>query len=322
MNWRNIFATRYLIPVAGVVVLLLYVLYNLLINSLEGYNLRRAGDLDTVLLIFGVILILYNFLPEWLFEYSSKFRSFFKGINNLQAISILTVLTVIGLVLRINNLGSLTFWMDEAIQTYAALGLIQHGSPVLPSGMVYMRSFLDTFLIAQSFKIFGVSEFAARLPSALFGVLTIPLVYLTGKEFGNRRVGIIAAFLITFSVFETVWNRDARMYSQFQFLYLLTAYLFYIYIKSKNWKIIPAIAGSFILAYYSHTQISIFILIAFLYILYVFLNKLNVNKYILLGILFSTIIFSLLIFVNFLIPEEVLESSGMTVDITILRYFA
>ncbi|KCZ72294.1 PMT family glycosyltransferase, 4-amino-4-deoxy-L-arabinose transferase [Candidatus Methanoperedens nitroreducens] len=324
MSWRNIFSTKYLIPISGVVAILIYILYELLMyyfSKLFGYNFKRGGDLNIIFLIFGVILILYNFLPGWLFEYISKLKSFCLKINNLQAISILIVLTVIGLILRINNLGSLTFWTDEMYQTYAALGLIQQGSPVLPSGMVYMRSFLDTFLIAQSFKIFGVNEFAARLPSALFGVLTIPLVYLAGKEFGNKRVGIIAAFLITFSVFEIVWNRDARMYSQFQFLYLLTAYLFYIFIKNRAWKVIPAIIVSFILAYYSHSQIWIFVLIAFLYISYINLrNKTYIKTYALFGVLGSIIIFSLLVFVNFLIPEEVLESGGKIADITVLHY--
>ncbi|KCZ72295.1 hypothetical protein ANME2D_01700 [Candidatus Methanoperedens nitroreducens] len=164
MRWRNISFTEYLIPTLGVAVILTYILYQLLISSLEGsklfgYTLRRLGALDTILLTFGVVLISYNFLPKRLFEYSSKLKNFFLKITSRQAMHILAVLIITGLILRINNLGSFTFWMDEATQTYAALGFMQQGSPVLPSGMVYMRSFLDTFLIAQSFKIFGVNEF-------------------------------------------------------------------------------------------------------------------------------------------------------------------
>src|SRR5574341_157640 len=245
MNWINNFFDKNLILISGILIILIYVIYYILIMSLGeiklfGYSIRRIEYLGDIFFILGAILLLYNFLPKWFFEYLSRFKKFFSTITNHQVMSILVVLTVTGIILRINDLGSKTFWMDETIQTYAALGLMQQGIPVLPSGAIYSRGFLDTLLIAQSFKIFGVSEFAARLPSALFGILTIPLIYLTGKELGNKRVGIIAAFLITFSEFENFMNRDARMYSQLQFLYLLTAYLFYIYIKSKNWKIIPA----------------------------------------------------------------------------------
>ena len=322
MNWKNNFWDKYLILISGFLIILLYILHYLLIDSLRGfkllgYSIERIEYLATLFFIFGAILLLYYFLPKWFFEYLSRFKKFFSAITNLQAISILVVLTVIGIILRINNLGTSTFWMDETIQTYAAIGLMQQGIPVLPSGMIYSRSFLDTLLIAQSFKIFGVSEFAARLPSALFGVLTIPLIYLTGKELGNKRVGIIAAFLITFSLFEIIWNRDARMYSQLQFLYLLTTYLFYIYIKSKNWKIIPAIFGSFMLAYYSHSQIWIFILIAFLYVVYIyFRNKTYIKPYMLLGILFSILIFSIQISRIIFTPE--VEQPGKIK--TILHY--
>lgn len=281
---------------------------------LFGYDIKRIQYLITFFFIFGTILSVYNYLPARFFEYLSRFKKFFSTITDLQAISILLVISIFGIILRMNNLGSLTFWQDEAIQTYAAIGLMQQGIPVMPSGMIYSRAFLDTLLIAQSFKIFGINEFAARMPSALFGVLTIPLIYLAGKELGNKRVGIIAALLITFSVFENIYNRDARMYSQFQFLYLLTAFLFYIYIKNKNWKIIPAIIGSFILAYYSHSQIHIFTLIAFLYIIYIyFRNNTYIKPYMLFGILFSILVFSDLIYMIFFAPDSVPTGGSKTI---------
>jgi hypothetical protein len=101
---------------------------------------------------------------------------------------------------------------------------------------VYSRAILSTTLIALSFAIFGVTEFAARLPSVLFGTLMIPLVYLIGSRWGNSRIAIIAAVLITFSVWEIAWSRQARMYQQLQFFYLLSLYLFYEFTVHKNVK--------------------------------------------------------------------------------------
>ncbi len=49
---------------------------------------------------------------------------------------------------------------------------------------------------AASMFIFGKNEFAARLPSALAGLLTILLVYLAGRKFYNRRTGLISAIIL------------------------------------------------------------------------------------------------------------------------------
>lgn len=49
---------------------------------------------------------------------------------------------------------------------------------------------------ALSFALFGENEFAARLPCALAGLLTILFTYWLGRELFNRRTGIIAALII------------------------------------------------------------------------------------------------------------------------------
>lgn len=151
-----------------------------------------------------------------------------KCILNIFKIHIIIILLfLIGFLLRIYDLGVQSFWLDEAISSNAAVALLKSGSPTFPSGILYDRSILNTLLITLSFKIFGVNEFAARFPSVLFGTLTILLVYLIGSKWGNQRIGIIAAFLIAFSVWEIAWSRQARMYQQLQFFYILSLYVFY-----------------------------------------------------------------------------------------------
>ena len=91
-------------------------------------------------------------------------------------------LLISGFILRIYDLGIQSFWFDEAISSTAAVAFLETGTPTFPSGLVYSRAILNTFLIALSFKIFGITEFAARLPSVMFGMLTILLVYLMGSK--------------------------------------------------------------------------------------------------------------------------------------------
>lgn len=143
------------------------------------------------------------------------------GLSARQATLIVAGLAVIGAGLRLYALGRPSFWFDEAITTNAAIGLLEHGRPMFPSGAVYWRGFPHTLLVAGSLAGFGVSEWAARLPSVLAGVATIPVVYWLGHEVGNRRVGLVAAGLVTLLTWEIAWGRQARMYQLLQLAYAL-----------------------------------------------------------------------------------------------------
>jgi hypothetical protein len=84
-------------------------------------------------------------------------------------------------------------------------------------------------------------EFAGRLPSVLFGTLTIPLVFLFAKRVSkDNRVALLATFLTVFLLVEIAWSRQAREYQQFQFFSLLSLYLFYIATQTeKKWYLVP-----------------------------------------------------------------------------------
>jgi 4-amino-4-deoxy-L-arabinose transferase-like glycosyltransferase len=164
----------------------------------------------------------------------------------------LFILLAAGFVLRIYDLGAPSFWMDESISSIAAIALMEKGSPILPSGFMYSRELLNTFLIASSFKIFGITEYSARVPGVLFGTLMILLAYLMGSKWGNKRIGIMAALLVAFSVWEIAWSRQARMYQQLQFFYILSLYLFYEFINHRNLKNLVFLALSFLGAVISH----------------------------------------------------------------------
>jgi len=159
---------------------------------------------------------------------------------------------IMGFFLRIYNLGIQSFWLDEAISSIAAMAFLEKGTPVLESGLLYHRGILNTFLIASSFKIFGFNEFAARLPSVLFGTLTILLVYVIGSKWENRYAGLIAAVLVAFSVWEIAWSREARMYQQLQFFYILSLYLFYEFTQNQDLKNVALLFFSVLGAIMSH----------------------------------------------------------------------
>ena len=156
-----------------------------------------------------------------------KIKTIAMHLKSKISIVFLLFLIICGFILRIYHLGVPSFWLDEAISANAAAAMVKHGTPTFPSGSIYMTSILNTFFISLSFMILDVSEFSARFPGVIFGTLTIPLVYMMGARLGNRKIALIAALFITFSVMEIAWSRQARMYQQLQFFYLASLYFFY-----------------------------------------------------------------------------------------------
>ncbi len=188
------------------------------------------------------------------------------------------LLTIFGFILRLYDLGSQSFWYDEGYSVNAALSMLEKGAPILPSGQFYSHGLLNTGLIASSIGIFGESEFAARLPSVIFGTLTIPLVFLFARRItGDKKLALITTFLVTFSVLEIAWSRQARMYQQLQFFYILSLYCFYIFAHERSTRyLVPTIVFT-ILAALSHSFGFSLILIYILY--YSLLNSKTIFRY-------------------------------------------
>lgn len=208
-----------------------------------------------------------------------KIKTFLPHLKNKTSIALLLFLIFCGFILRFYHLGAQSFWTDEAISANAAIAMLKQGTPTFPSGVIYMRAILNTFLISLSFIIFGVSEFSARFPSVIFGTLTIPLVYLLGTRLENRKIGLIAALFVTFSVMEIAWSRQARMYQQLQFFYLASLYFFYEFNfndnKSKRNLNLALTTIFFICAVLTHVFGYVLILVFVLYFLIVHFKEIK-----------------------------------------------
>jgi 4-amino-4-deoxy-L-arabinose transferase-like glycosyltransferase len=153
-------------------------------------------------------------------------RSGFGKQRLVVALMLLLILAAAALV-RALNLGYPTLFMDEYDHVYAAQSILKTGKPELPSGYQYTRALPYTLLVAASFKLFGVSEASARVPSVIFGVLMVLGAFLLGAYFHNAYTGLLAAFLTAFLPLPVGWSRECRMYSTFAFLYALLVLCFY-----------------------------------------------------------------------------------------------
>lgn len=106
---------------------------------------------------------------------------------------------------------------DEAAQGYTAYSVLKTGKDEWGEKLpLNLRSFgdykppLQTYLMIPSVAVFGLNEFAVRLPNALLSSLSIFGVFLLASEFfKDKKIGIIAAFLLAFSPWHLPLSRGA-----------------------------------------------------------------------------------------------------------------
>lgn len=167
-------------------------------------------------------------------------RDLFKGKVEKSTVISLTILlsiTLAGLTLRSYNLGASSVWFDEAISANTAHALLEQGTQTIPKVVLeYSRSVLNINLIALSFKLFGYTTLAGRIPAVLFGTLSIPIAYLLGKKIKGKQFALLFAFFIAFATVEIAWSRQIRFYQQLQFFFLLALYMNERFLDKTSWK--------------------------------------------------------------------------------------
>jgi mannosyltransferase len=80
-------------------------------------------------------------------------------------------------------------------------------------------------------KFFGTGEWGLRSLSALFGLATIPVVYLIGRRLAGSRVGVAAAAFAAVNPALIWYSQEARAYS---LLILLSALGFYFFLRARD----------------------------------------------------------------------------------------
>jgi 4-amino-4-deoxy-L-arabinose transferase-like glycosyltransferase len=141
---------------------------------------------------------------------------------------------------------------DETRLALATDGVLQTGLPAMPSGRIYTRGLLNSYLMAPSFALLGRSDFSARLPSALAGALLVPLMFLLGRALGGNLAGLAAASFVVVSQELVGWSRSAWMPSIFLLLFMLSVYGTYrgFVLRDGRWQV--AGAAFFFLALLSY----------------------------------------------------------------------
>lgn len=104
-------------------------------------------------------------------------------------------------------------------------------------------------------KIFGTDLFVIRLPSVLFGVGSIFLVYWLGTLHGDRLTALLAAGLLAFNGHHVFWSQIARPATMTCFVGLLSTLLLHLILRGHRkrmftWLYIVITLGGMGMLYY------------------------------------------------------------------------
>jgi len=135
---------------------------------------------------------------------------------------LLVLLVVVGAALRFYGLDLQSLWVDE-LATWRLCNRDTLGAVIdavradrAPPGY--------QILVFQVIRYVGDSEVALRLPSAVAGLLAIPMIHLLGARLYSRREGIVASVLMAFSITPIHYSQEARVYSLLVLLVIVSFY--------------------------------------------------------------------------------------------------
>lgn len=116
------------------------------------------------------------------------------------------------------------------------LGRQEYLTPYLYDKPQFEKPFLFYGLVEWSFKLFGVNEFAARLPSAKSAFLGLIAIYVLGALLFNKRVGALSAIILATNVEYVVLSR-ACVTDMVLGTFMLLGVLFFFcgYLKEKSY---------------------------------------------------------------------------------------
>jgi 4-amino-4-deoxy-L-arabinose transferase-like glycosyltransferase/sugar lactone lactonase YvrE len=171
--------------------------------------------------LFSIVLLIFSII--WCERGKLRIRAAFHNCPWFE-IGLLLAIIGIGAFMRLYRFDQIPFgtWYDEADEGLIALKILNTPGflPVFDEISRLPTHFL--YLIALAFRIFGVSTLSIRAVSVVFGLLTIIAAYLAGREFFDRRTGLVLAFLFAVSRWDINFSRIGLHGISVPFFELLT----------------------------------------------------------------------------------------------------
>lgn len=196
---------------------------------------------------------------------------------------IFSLILVVAFFLRFYKLGEIPngLYQDETAIGYNAYSILTTGKDEYGKSFpLYFKSFGDyklpvyIYATIPAIKLFGMTPFAVRFPSALFGFFTIPLLYILVRTVSkNRTLALTAMGFLAINPWHIHYSRAAFEVSISLFLFLLGTYWLHgsHVDRKKGFFLLGTL--SFIIAFYSYNLTRLLAPLLFIGVNYCFYKK-------------------------------------------------
>jgi len=143
------------------------------------------------------------------------------------------------------NLGGVPlFDLDEGAFSEATREMISSGNYLttyLNGALRFDKPILIYWLQAASVHLFGLNEFALRLPSALAATAWVLLLYRFAKRYYDQTIALMAAFMMATTLQISIIAKAAIADSLLNLLIAASMFLLYLYYEERNKKYLYAL---------------------------------------------------------------------------------
>ncbi len=190
-------------------------------------------------------------------------------------IAVVASITLLAAVLRLWHLGTVPLGLhgDEAWTGLDARRILREGwiGPYVgsalgqPAGPLYFTALL--------FKFMPETTFTARFSMALFGIATVPVMYLAFASMFNRTVAAFSALLLTVMMWHLHLSRTAFMVTAWPFMEMLVLWLLWAAMRRRGVWLFVLAGAVHGLGLYSYNAYTLFMPVPFVALLWWFFDR-------------------------------------------------
>jgi len=153
--------------------------------------------------------------------------------------AVFLILCVLAAIPAVIGLDHVALWYDEAQTAFMAKGVLANGWPVAHDGTHFIpdaypyynedfiwveHPWLQFYITALSFYLFGATPLTARLPFLLISLCSLPLLYGVAKRLGGTHVARVTVLLLLSIVPYLLHIRQCRYYAVLCFCVIWAIY--------------------------------------------------------------------------------------------------
>jgi len=192
---------------------------------------------------------------------------------------LLFLIVLLAAVLRLYKLGEYPIHLtnDEAAIGYNAYSILktardEHGEflPIIFKSFGDWKPGLYIYATVPFVWLFGINEFATRLPSAIAGIISVYLVYLLCKKLFNSKVAFFASFSLAINPWHIHFSRGAWEANLSLALLLIGIWFFYQTIKENKYFFLIISSSFFALTLWTYQSAKLASLLPLIVLVFIY----------------------------------------------------